>query len=135
MMQIYHIESKFRPFTLFSAVNAWKAEMPPPLFSSDLKTNKSSSLVKFISETSEGVSSQLHSGIMKAARKVLLDEIVGNIIADFITVKKSERQIKVEQTNPTMNACSLDSRVVMNSNSKKEKKEKKSIFSYLYFAL
>lgn len=110
-VMLYHIESKFRPFTLFSAVNAWKSAIPPPLFSSDLKTNESCSLLKFISETSEGVSSQLHSGIMKAARKVVLDEIVGKIIGDFITMKKSERQIKVEQTNQTMNVCSLDSRM------------------------
>ncbi|KAL0557349.1 hypothetical protein IC582_005885 [Cucumis melo] len=110
-VMIYHVESKFKPFTLFSAVNAWKAAIPPPLFSSDLKTNESCSLLKFISETSEGVSSQLHAGIMKAARKVVLDEIVGNIIGDFITVKKSERQIKVEQTNQTMKVCSLDSRM------------------------
>ncbi|XP_038886069.1 histone-lysine N-methyltransferase ATXR7 isoform X2 [Benincasa hispida] len=110
-VMIYHVESKFRPFTLFSAVNAWKAAITPPLFSSDLKTNESCSLLKFISETSEGVSSQLHSGIMKAARKVVLDEIVGNIIADFITIKKSERQIKVGQTNQTMKVCSLDNRM------------------------
>ncbi|XP_023546017.1 histone-lysine N-methyltransferase ATXR7 isoform X1 [Cucurbita pepo subsp. pepo] len=110
-VMIYHIESKFRPFTLFSAVNAWKAEIPPPHFSSDLKANESSPLLKFISETSEEVSSQLHSGIMKAARKVVFDEIVGNIIADYITMKKTERQIKVEQNNQTTKACSLDSRM------------------------
>lgn len=103
-------------------MNAWKAEIPPPHFSSDLKANESSPLLKFISETSEEVSSQLHSGIMKAARKVVFDEIVGNIIADYITMKKTERQIKVEQNNQTTKACSLDSRMVMNSNSKKKKK-------------
>ncbi|XP_022155895.1 histone-lysine N-methyltransferase ATXR7 isoform X2 [Momordica charantia] len=110
-VMIYHVESKFGPFTLFSAVNARKVEMPPPLFSSDPKTNESISLLKFISETSEGVSSLLHSGIMKAARKVVLDEIVGNIIAGFITMKKSEKQLKVEQTNQTMKGCSLDCRM------------------------
>lgn len=102
-------------------MNAWKAAIPLPLFSSDLKTNESGSLLKFISETSEGVSSQLHAGIMKAARKVVLDEIVGSIIGEFVTVKKSERQIKVEQTNQIMKVCSLDSRMVRNSNEKEKK--------------
>lgn len=107
--------------------------MPPPLFSSDPKTNESISLLKFISETSEGVSSLLHSGIMKAARKVVLDEIVGNIIAGFITMKKSEKQLKVEQTNQTMKGCSLDCRMVMKRNGKR--KEKSSVLSYFYFVL
>lgn len=57
------------------------------------------SLTDFVSDISEEVCSQLHSGIMKATRKIVLDEIISNIIVEYVTAKKSERPLKHEESS------------------------------------
>ncbi|KAG9455533.1 hypothetical protein H6P81_000041 [Aristolochia fimbriata] len=53
-------------------------------------------LPTFFAKVSEDVSVQLHSGIMKAARRVMLDEIISSIIPDLVTSRKSQQQRKAE---------------------------------------
>ncbi|KAK9270249.1 hypothetical protein L1049_025826 [Liquidambar formosana] len=107
---ICHAENRFSPITLLSAINAWRTGRIDTVSTSDTKGNETCSLINFISEISEEVSSQLHSGIMKAARRVVLDEIISNIIADFVAMKKSQRHLKLEPVNQAVKTFSLDGR-------------------------
>ncbi|BFG20517.1 hypothetical protein CerSpe_067910 [Prunus speciosa] len=101
---IYHVENKCTPFTLLSVVNAWKTDGTETVTNSDAKSNGTSSLVSFIAEISEGVSGELHHGILKAARRVVFDEIISNVINEFFTTKKAQR------LNQTVKTCSSDSK-------------------------
>ncbi|KAJ7958021.1 Histone-lysine N-methyltransferase [Quillaja saponaria] len=105
LSMIYHIENGFSPFPLISAINAWKTEHGNVCDVS--KSNEAGALVCFINELSENISSQLHSGIMKAARRVVLDEIIGNIIGEFVATKNSQRNM-LESINQFSQSCSLD---------------------------
>ncbi|XP_022769471.1 histone-lysine N-methyltransferase ATXR7 isoform X2 [Durio zibethinus] len=90
-VMIYHAEDRFRPTKLLSVLNAWKG-------SQYFAENEPELSVNFISEISEEVSSELHSGIMKVARRVMLDEIISNMISEFVAAKKSQRYL-VESFN------------------------------------
>lgn len=103
-VMIYHVENKCTPFTLLSVVNAWKTDGPETVTNSDAKSDGTSSLVSFIAEISEGVSGELHHGILKAARRVVFDEIISNVINEFFTTKKAQR------LNQTVKTCSSDSK-------------------------
>ncbi|KAJ4702393.1 Histone-lysine N-methyltransferase [Melia azedarach] len=105
---IYHIENKFGPITLLSAMKTWRADSPETVHPSGSKIYKTASSMDLITETSEGVSFQLHGGIMRAARRVLLDEIIGNIISEFVTRKKSQKHLKVDLVNQATKSCSSD---------------------------
>ncbi|CAN6703432.1 unnamed protein product [Malus baccata var. baccata] len=98
-VMIYHVENKCAPFTLLSIANAWKIG-PETVANSDAKSNGTDSSVSFISEISKGVSSQLHHGILNAARRVVLGEIISNVINEFFTTKKAQR------VNQAVKACS-----------------------------
>ncbi|KAG8654428.1 histone-lysine N-methyltransferase ATXR7 isoform X3 [Manihot esculenta] len=93
-LMIYHIENKFRPLPLLSVINAWRMDKPESVSVSDVKT-ESGLLLSFISEISEEVSCQLHSGIMKAARRVALDGIISNVISEFSNTRKAHRNPKL----------------------------------------
>ncbi|OMO80070.1 hypothetical protein CCACVL1_13179 [Corchorus capsularis] len=92
-VMIYHAENRFQPTKLLSVLNAWKGSQ---FYASG---NEQALSVNLIPEISEEISSELHSGIMKAARRVVLDEIISNIILEFIAAKKSQRHIMVESLN------------------------------------
>ncbi|XP_062025627.1 histone-lysine N-methyltransferase ATXR7 [Rosa rugosa] len=101
-LTIYHVKNKCKPFTLSSVLNSWKLDGPETITKFDAKCN--GPLVSIISEVTEGVSSQLHYGIMKSARRVVLDEIISNVIAEFVTTTKAQR------LNQDMKTCSLDAK-------------------------
>ncbi|KAM7259888.1 hypothetical protein ACFE04_015629 [Oxalis oulophora] len=84
---IYHVENKYGPLPLVSVLNTLTSCAPD---------NKTDSVENFISQTAEAFSSQLHSGILKAARRVLLDEIIRGVVSEFIADKKAQRQLKLE---------------------------------------
>lgn len=102
------------PFTLLSVVNAWKTDRCETFSMHDAKSKDTCSFISFVSEISEGVASQLHMGIMKAAHRVVLDEIISNIIAEFVTIRKNQKQLKMESLNQAVKTCSLDEIMVMN---------------------
>ncbi|GAV65792.1 SET domain-containing protein/GYF domain-containing protein [Cephalotus follicularis] len=105
-IMIHHADQKCAPATLLSVINAWKTNTLETTSPSGAGSNEIGSLVSYISEIAEGVSSQLHSGIMKSARRVLLDEIIGNIISEFVTTKKV--QIKVESVKESAKSHPID---------------------------
>ncbi|KAK8624478.1 hypothetical protein V6N13_065821 [Hibiscus sabdariffa] len=80
-IMIYHANDRFHPTNLLSVLNAWKSGQ-------FVVENEQESSVNFISSISEEVSFDLHSRIMKAARRVMLDEIITSIISEFIAAKK-----------------------------------------------
>ncbi|KAL6996049.1 hypothetical protein U1Q18_006185 [Sarracenia purpurea var. burkii] len=108
--QIYHAHNKYGPFNLLSVINTWTTGRPGNVSIFDVKGNETGSLLTFVSEVSEDVSFQLHSGIMKAARRVVLDEIIRHIIAESVAMKKANKHLGFEMVNQTTTICSLDSR-------------------------
>lgn len=111
-MQIYHADNKAGLFDLQSLIKTWLATRPGGVYISEVKGSETSSLQSFISEISEEVCFQLHSGIMKAARKVVLDEIIRHIIAECVAMKKAHRHTRLEVVNENARICYLDSRTV-----------------------
>lgn len=112
-LQIHHTENKCSPFVLLSAVNAWKTGTFENICRSDSKSDRACSDARsFIYEISEDISSQLHSGVMKTARRVVLDEIISNTIADFVSEKKSRRH-KHDSVDQPSETSLLGCRMVM----------------------
>ncbi|KAG6735446.1 hypothetical protein POTOM_061944 [Populus tomentosa] len=94
-LMIYHAQNKFRPLPLLSIMNAWRLDKPESFSKTDANTETGSS-PSFMSVISEEVSCQLHSGILKAARRVVLDEIISNVISEFANTKRTERYHKLD---------------------------------------
>ncbi|GMI89808.1 hypothetical protein HRI_002650100 [Hibiscus trionum] len=105
-IMIYHANDRFQPTNLLSVLNAWKGGQ-------FVVENEPESSVNFISSISEEVSSDLHSRIMKAARRVMLDEIITTVISEFVAAKKSERHLMVESCNQDVK--SSDGKLIKNT--------------------
>ncbi|KAL1112315.1 hypothetical protein V6Z11_D02G119400 [Gossypium hirsutum] len=105
-IMIYHADDRFRPTQLLSVLNAWKGGQC-------VAENEQELSVNFISAISEEVSSDLHSRIMKAARRVMLDEIISTMISEFVAAKKSQRPLMVESYN--QDAKSSDGKLIKNT--------------------
>ncbi|XP_019425745.1 PREDICTED: histone-lysine N-methyltransferase ATXR7 isoform X2 [Lupinus angustifolius] len=99
-------DNKCAPFMLLSAVNAFEGET---ICRSGSKSNEVDGRVNIICEISESISSQLHLGVMKAARRVVLDGIIGDIIAEFVTERKYKKH-KLESAEQASETCMLDSK-------------------------
>lgn len=105
-VMVYHFESKVKPSNLQSIVNSWVTAGHKMVSVDHPKYN--GSVTGLVYDISEEVCSQLHSGIMKATRKVLLDEIISNIIVECVTAKKADRHLKVSEkcdTNQELEDC------------------------------
>ncbi|XP_077231567.1 histone-lysine N-methyltransferase ATXR7-like isoform X2 [Tasmannia lanceolata] len=109
-LMIHHVENKFQPFSLASVINGWSSGRPETFPETEIKCHDTSSLPTFIAKISEEVSVQLHSGIMKAARRVVLDDIISSIIPEFVALKKAQKHLKPELANWPVKSCSLDDR-------------------------
>ncbi|XP_061969503.1 histone-lysine N-methyltransferase ATXR7-like isoform X1 [Populus nigra] len=107
-LMIYHAQNKFRPLPLLSIMNAWRLDKPESFSMTDATTETGSSQ-SFISVISEEVSSQLHSGILKAARRFALDEIICNVISEFVRTKRAERYLMLD--NQAAKTCSVDGKM------------------------
>lgn len=105
-LMIYHVDSKLGPFTLATLVDMWSTDRRMDNAEEDINGDDASSVISFISEISEEVSSQLHAGIMKAARRVLLDEIVSNVLREFVASKKVQKHMMRERTTNDAKVCS-----------------------------
>ncbi|CAL0334913.1 unnamed protein product [Lupinus luteus] len=106
---ISHSDNKCAPFMLLSVVNAFEGEMSGTICRSGSKNNEVGGRVNIICEISENISSQLHLGVMKAARRVVLDGIIGDIIAEFVTEKKRMKH-KLESSEQASETCMLESK-------------------------
>ncbi|KAL5999442.1 hypothetical protein ACLOJK_037727 [Asimina triloba] len=102
---IAHVGNKVPPVALLSMINGWRTTGPLNFAAAENKCD--TSFLSFISDISEEVSSQLHSGVMKAARRVVLDEIISGIIPEFYASKKAEKSLKPDIGNQTVMINSL----------------------------
>lgn len=93
-------------------MNSWGIDILETDYAADAKNYETGSFMNFISEISKGVSSQLHAGIVKAARRVLLDEIISNVISEFVTTKKAQRHLKLDAVNQATKSCASDDKMV-----------------------
>lgn len=111
-------------------MNAWRTDILETDHAANAKNYGTGSFVNFVSEISEGVSSQLHAGIMKAARRVLLDEIISNVISEFVTTKKANRHLKLGAVNQATKSCSSDEKMVSTPLPKNS-----SLCKYIFFLM
>lgn len=106
-VMVYHAQAKFSPVTLSCIINAWRLAQGQFALYSEAKYNEmlvanvptTGSGGNIISEISEAVSFQLHNGILKTARRVVVDEIIHSIILEFYDTKKDSQHVKIESAN------------------------------------
>lgn len=94
-LMVHHAENKYKPLNLATLLNTWEKARIGAVTMHDDNNQDAGVALNLISEISEEVCSQLHFGIMKTARKVLLDEIVSFIISDSLATRRTQK-------NPTM---------------------------------
>ncbi|XP_073286262.1 uncharacterized protein [Primulina huaijiensis] len=93
---IYHVDNRYRPLPLESLLNTWRMAGHGAVSLCDANVQVPGTVSSLISMISEEVCSQLYLGIMKTARKVVLDEIVGCIISEYLATQKIQKDIKAE---------------------------------------
>lgn len=84
------MDDKFGPFTLVSLIGSWSGEHTER---SEASADDSTSLNGLVGDIVGDVSHQLHAGIMKSARRVLIDEIFSCVLPDLMASKKTEKQL------------------------------------------
>lgn len=77
----------------------------------DSKNNGVGDVMNLNCEISKDISLQLYMEVMKAARRVVLDGIIVNIISEFVSENKCKNQM-LESSNRTSETCKLDSKTV-----------------------
>ncbi|KAG8049251.1 hypothetical protein GUJ93_ZPchr0009g1653 [Zizania palustris] len=90
LSMIYHVDSKFGPFTLVSLIDWWSGGTAEH---SESIANDYGSLNALMGDIVDDISHQLHAGIMKSARKVLVDEIFSSVLPEMIACRKTEKQM------------------------------------------
>uniref|UniRef100_A0A7N0T053 [histone H3]-lysine(4) N-trimethyltransferase n=1 Tax=Kalanchoe fedtschenkoi TaxID=63787 RepID=A0A7N0T053_KALFE len=99
-LMVYNIGNKLNPTPLISILNTWRCN----------EGGNAVSSLDFISCISEQFCADLHSGVMKTSRRVVLDEIIGTIIADFLNDKKNQRHVGPEPIEQTVQTTLLEQR-------------------------
>ncbi|XP_042014413.1 histone-lysine N-methyltransferase ATXR7-like isoform X4 [Salvia splendens] len=111
-VMVYHTENKFKPLNLASLLNTWRKVRIRAVTTYDDNGEGTGLALNLVSEISDEVCSQLHSGIMKTARKVLLDEIVMSIVSDSLAMKRTQKNPKIVPVIESVKSVSLDGRVL-----------------------
>lgn len=110
-LQVYHSEGKVTPSSLQVVIGSW---VTAGCESGSRDNPETDFLKNFMCNISDEVCSQLHNGIMRATRKVVLDEIIGHVITEHVTAKKAEKHLKLEESKKMGKTCSLDCVMVIN---------------------
>uniref|UniRef100_A0ACD5XLP7 Uncharacterized protein n=1 Tax=Avena sativa TaxID=4498 RepID=A0ACD5XLP7_AVESA len=90
LLMIYHVDSKFGPFTLVSLIDWWSGGHAEH---SEATENGSGSFSAVMGDMVDDIGHQLHAGIMKSARKALIDEIFSCVLPEIIACRKTEKQL------------------------------------------
>lgn len=117
-LMVYHVENKYKPLNLATLLNRWtevRIGAGTTYNANDQCADLSSNL---ISEISEEVCSQLHFGIMKTGRKVLLDEIVSFVISDSLAKRRTQKNPKIIPVIESAKSFSSHGKVVCTWTSK-----------------
>ncbi|KAJ3693076.1 hypothetical protein LUZ60_012171 [Juncus effusus] len=117
---VYHVSNKWGPFTLSVLIDKWSKGDITSSSAGPEKDEMNFSLNKFMCDITKNVSNQLHAGIMKSARRFLFDEIIRNVVPDFMKDKK-EKKLKVQKTEPVkvkekLNGTSVSTQMNNNNN-------------------
>ncbi|KZV31343.1 hypothetical protein F511_05447 [Dorcoceras hygrometricum] len=110
-MDILTILYWYRPLPLESLLNAWRMAGFGPVSLCDANVLVSGTVTSLISMISEEVCSQLYLGIMKTARKVVLDEIVGSIISESPATQKVQGDLGAEPVIQSARSLSSEGRL------------------------
>lgn len=110
--------NRLGPFSLATLVEEWSRINCENISENDIKSEGDyaeldNSFMSLLFNSSEEVSIQLHSAIMKAARRVLLDEIFSTIIPEFISTKKAQRHLRAESMDKNAKTYELSKGKVM----------------------
>ncbi|XP_073139885.1 histone-lysine N-methyltransferase ATXR7 isoform X2 [Henckelia pumila] len=108
---IYHVDNKYRPLPLESLLNTWRMAGLGAVSLCDANVQVSGTVSRLISMISEEVCSQLYLGIMKTARKLVLDEIVGCIISESLATQKTQKDHKAERVIQSARSLCADGRL------------------------
>jgi hypothetical protein len=92
-----------------SLIGSWSGEHAER---SEATANDSASLNGLVGDIVGDVSQQLHAGIMKSARRVLIDEIFSCVLPDLIASKKTEKQLAAKLKNQATKVCFIYQRFV-----------------------
>ncbi|XP_049934293.1 histone-lysine N-methyltransferase ATXR7 isoform X2 [Nymphaea colorata] len=98
-LMVYHVCGSYESTSLASIISKWstnKTAMDPEL--QDFSQETSSSL-PMLATVSEDISAELHTLIMKASRRVLLDEIINAVVQEYIVSEKHLTKNKVEYSS------------------------------------
>ncbi|KAL6623423.1 hypothetical protein ACP70R_033302 [Stipagrostis hirtigluma subsp. patula] len=109
LTMIYHVDGKFGPFTLVSLIGRWSGGHAE---CSGATANDSASLNGLLGNLFHDVSHQLHAGIMKSARRVLIDEIFSCVLPDVIASKKTKKELAAKMTNQAAKPDSVSNKKV-----------------------
>ncbi|XP_076930317.1 histone-lysine N-methyltransferase ATXR7-like [Bidens hawaiensis] len=107
-VMVYHSEDKVAPSNLQSVISSWITSQHESVSKANPNYEETDSLTDFMHNISEEVCSQLHSGIMRATRKLMLDEIISHVITERVTAIKAEKLLKLEESKQMVKTCSLD---------------------------
>lgn len=102
------MNTKFGPFTLATLVDMWSKDGMLKIAEGNINIEDTSSFISFMSDISEDVSFQLHSGIMKSARRVLLDEIISVTVPELLASKKAMRDATPKENSKVAKLCSIN---------------------------
>ncbi|XP_071685787.1 histone-lysine N-methyltransferase ATXR7 isoform X2 [Rutidosis leptorrhynchoides] len=111
-VMVYHSDDKVKPTNLQSVIDSFVTGGRESDSAAHPNYVEDESSTDFIHDISDEVCSQLHSGIMKATRKVVLDEIVSHVIMECVTAKKADRHLNHEESKQTVKTRSLDALMV-----------------------
>jgi hypothetical protein len=53
----------------------------------------------------DDIGNQLHAGIMKSARKALIDEIFSSVLPEIIACRKTEKQLAAKLKTKAVKVC------------------------------
>ncbi|KAI3773876.1 hypothetical protein L1987_48415 [Smallanthus sonchifolius] len=110
-VMVYHSENKVMPSNLQSVISSWVTAGRESVTKAISKYNETDFLTDFMYNITEEVCSQLHCGIMRATRKVVLDEIISHVIMEHVTAKRAEKHLKLEEPKKIVKTCSLDGKM------------------------
>lgn len=99
------MDSKVGPFTLADLVDMWTKDGMLKIADGNVNSEGTRPFVRSISDISEDVCFQLHSGIMKSARRVLLDEVISGTIPELLGSKKPKRDITLKEASTDGTLC------------------------------
>ncbi|KAM0881877.1 hypothetical protein ACQ4PT_032662 [Festuca glaucescens] len=107
LSMVYHVDSKFGPFTLVSLVDWWSGghtEHP------EATENGSGSFSAVMGDIVDDIGNQLHAGIMKSARKALIDEIFSSVLPEIIACRKTEKQLAAKLKTKAVKPANVSSK-------------------------